>query len=87
MWLLRFIITMRNSKGLIRRGEIRLNSRCWPTPFDKTPQFPTHKARENLKHLPAHVFGVALRDTGSVPVLRYAAHQDHVLSANRRATG
>jgi hypothetical protein len=36
---------------------------------------------------PACVFGVALRDTGTVPVLRYAAHQDHVLSANRRATG
>jgi hypothetical protein len=30
---------------------------------------------------------VALRDTGPVPVLRYTAHQDHVLSANRRATG
>jgi hypothetical protein len=87
MWLLRFINTVRNSKGLIRRGEIRPNSRCWPKPFDKTAQLPTHKARENPEHLPAHVFNVALRDTGPVPVLRYATHQDHVLSANRRATG
>jgi hypothetical protein len=47
MWPLRFIITVRNNKGLIRRGEIRPNSRHWPKPFDKTPQLPTHKAREN----------------------------------------
>jgi hypothetical protein len=67
MWLLRFVITMRNRKGLIRRGEIRTNSRCWPKPFGKTPQFPTHKARENPEHLLAHVFSVALRDTGPVP--------------------
>jgi hypothetical protein len=87
MWLLRFIITMRNSKGLIKRGEIRLNSRCWPKPFDKIPQLPTYKARENPKYLLACVFSVALRDTGPVPILRYTTHQDHVLSANRRATG
>jgi hypothetical protein len=87
MWLLRFIITVRNSKGLIRRGEISPNSRCWPKPFDKTPQHPTHKARENPKHLPDHVFSVALRDTGPVLVLNHAAHWGHVLSANRKATG
>jgi hypothetical protein len=87
MLLLRFIITVRNSKRLIRRGEIRPNSRCWPKPFDKIPQLPTHKARENPEHLLAHVFSVALRDTGPVPVLRYTTHKDHVLSANRRATG
>jgi hypothetical protein len=87
MWLFKFIITMRNSKGLIRREEIRPNSRCWPKPINKIPQLPTHKARENPEHLPVHVFSVALRDTGSVPVLRYTTHQDHVLSANRSATG
>jgi hypothetical protein len=87
MWLLKFTITMRNSKGLIRTGEIRSNSRCWPKPFDKTLQLPIHKAKESPEHLLAHVFSVALRDTGPVPVLRYATHQDHVLSANRRASG
>jgi hypothetical protein len=87
MWLLRFIITKKNSKGLIRRREIRPNSRCWPKLSSKTLWLPTPKARENPEHLPAHVFSVALRSTGSVPVLRYTAHQDHVLSANRRATG
>jgi hypothetical protein len=30
---------------------------------------------------------VALRDTGPIPVLRYATHQDNVLSANKSATG
>jgi hypothetical protein len=64
MWLLRFIITVRNSNGLIRRGEIRPNSRCWPKPFNKTPWLPTHKTKENTEHLLAHVFSVALRDTG-----------------------
>jgi hypothetical protein len=87
MWLLRFIVTVRNSKELIRRGEIRPNSRCWSKPFNKTLQLPTHKARENPEHLPAHVFSVALRDTGPILVLRYATHQDNVLSANKRATG
>jgi hypothetical protein len=87
MWLLRFIINMRNSNGLIRRGEIRPNSRCCPKPSGKTPWLPTHKSRENLECLLAHVFGVALRDIGPMSVLRYATHQDHVLSANRRATG
>jgi hypothetical protein len=86
MWPSRSIITEKNSKGLIRRGEIRPNSRCWHKPSNKTPQLPTHKARENPEHLPAQVFSVALRDTGSVPVLRYTAHQDHVLGANRRVT-
>jgi hypothetical protein len=87
MWLLRFIITVRNNKGLIRKKEIRPNSRCWPKPLDKTPQLPTHKARENPEHFLAYAFGVSLRDTGPVPVLRYAVHQDHVISTNRRATG
>jgi hypothetical protein len=87
MWLLKSVITKKNNKGLIRRGEIRPNSRCWPKPSGKTPWLPTHKARENPKHLLAHVLGMALRDTGPMPVLRYIAHQDHVLSANRRATG
>jgi hypothetical protein len=87
MWLLRFIIAMRNSNGLIRRGKIRPNSRCWSKLFGKTLWLPTHKARENPKHLLAHVFGVALRETGPMPLLRYTTHQDHVLNANRRATG
>jgi hypothetical protein len=87
MWLLRFIITVRNNNGLIRRGERKPNSRCWPKLSNKTPWPPTHKARENPEHLPLHVFSVALRDNGPVPVLRYTAHQDHVLSANMRATG
>jgi hypothetical protein len=83
----KFIITEKNSKGLIRRGEIRPNSRCWPKLSSKTPRLPTHKARENPECLSAHVFSVALRDTGPGPVLRYATHQDHILSVNRRATG
>jgi hypothetical protein len=87
MWLLRFIITMRNSNGLIRKREIKPNSRCWHKPSGKTPWLSSHKARENSKCLLAHVFSVALRDTGPRPVLRYTTHQDHVLSANRRATG
>jgi hypothetical protein len=87
MWLLRFIITVRNSNGLIRRGEIKPNYRCWHKPSNKTPQLPTHKSRENPECLPAYVFSVALRDTGPMSVLRYITHQDHVLSANRRATG
>jgi hypothetical protein len=83
MWLLRFIITVRNNKGLIKRGEIRTNSRCWPKLSGKTPQLPTHKARENPECLPAHVFSVALRDTGPVPILRYTAHQDHVIKCKQ----
>jgi hypothetical protein len=87
MWLFMSIITMRKNKGLIRRGEIRPNSRCWPKCFDKTPQLPTHKARENPIYLPAQVFIEAFRDTGPMPVLRYATYQDYILSTNRRATG
>jgi hypothetical protein len=56
---------------------------------NRTPSLwlPTHKARENLECLPAHVFSVALRDTEPMSILRYSTHQDHILSANRRATG
>jgi hypothetical protein len=78
---------MRNSNSLIRRGEIRPNCRCWHKPSDKIPWLPTHNARDNPECLLAHGFGVALRDTGPVSVLIYVTHQDHVLSANRRATG
>jgi hypothetical protein len=49
------------NKGLIRRGEIRLNSRCWHKPSNKGLQSLTPEARENPEHLPAHVFGVALK--------------------------
>jgi hypothetical protein len=83
MWPSKSIITEKNNKGLIRRGEIRLNSRCWHKPSDKSLQPLTPKARENPKHLLAHIFGVALRDTGPMLVLNHAG----VLSANRRATG
>jgi hypothetical protein len=44
------------------------------------------KARKNPGHLPVHVFGVALKDTGSIHVLNHATHQGHILSVNRRAT-
>jgi hypothetical protein len=70
-----------------KRGEIKPNSRCWLKPFDKPPQLPTHEARENPEHFLAHAFGVALRDTGPVHVLKCATHQGHVRSANRRAIG
>jgi hypothetical protein len=70
-----------------RRGEIRLNSRCWHKPSDKNLQPLTPKTRENPKHLPTHVFRVALKDTGPMLVLNHATHQGHVLSANRRVTG
>jgi hypothetical protein len=55
--------------------------------LQQNPLAPNSQGQGKSKHLPAHVFSVALRDTGPVPVLRYAAHQDHVLSANKRATG
>jgi hypothetical protein len=47
----------------------------------------TPEARKNPKHLLAHVFGVALRDTGPMHVLNHTTRRGHVLSANRRATG
>jgi hypothetical protein len=53
----------------------------------QTPWLPTHKDRENLENLLAHVFSVALRDMRPMPVIGHTAHQDNVLSANRRATG
>jgi hypothetical protein len=55
MWPSKSIITEKNSKGLIRRGEIRLNSRSWHKPSDKSLQPLTPEARKNLRHLPDHV--------------------------------
>jgi hypothetical protein len=86
MWPSRSTITKKN-KSLIRKGEIRLNSRCWHKPFDRDLQPLTPEARENPEHLPAHVFGVALKDTGPVHILNHTTHWGYVLSANRKATG
>jgi hypothetical protein len=36
---------------------------------------------------PGPCFSAALRDTGPMHALKYATHQGHVLSANRRAIG
>jgi hypothetical protein len=77
----------KNNKGLIRRGKIRLNSRCWHKSFNRGLQPLTPKARKNPEHLPAHVFSVALRDTGPMHVLNLATHRGHVLNENRRVTG
>jgi hypothetical protein len=68
------MITKKNNKGLIRRGEIRLNSRCWHKPSDKGLRPLTPEARKNPEHLLAHVFSVALRGTGPMHVLNHAAH-------------
>jgi hypothetical protein len=88
MWPSRSIITEKNNKGLIRRGKIRLNSRCWhKSSSNKSLQPLTPEARKNPEHLPAHVFSMALRVTVPVHVLNHAAHRGHVLNANRRATG
>jgi hypothetical protein len=66
------IISEKNNKVLIRRGKIRLISRCWHKPSNKSLQPLTPEAKKNPKHLQVHVFSVALRDTGPIHVLNHA---------------
>jgi hypothetical protein len=87
MWPSRSIITEKNNKGLVRKVEIRLNSKWRHKPSDKGFRPLTPEARENPKHLPAHVFGVALKGIGPVHVLNPAARQGQVPNASRRVTG
>jgi hypothetical protein len=77
MWPSRSIITEKNNKGLIRKGEIRLKFQMVGTrPPTKAPDLLTPEARENPKHHRAHVFGVTLKDIGPVHVLNPAAPGD-----------